>query len=340
MRVFRGRTANAAWLSALEGFREDEGVGKHSGRGGSTSEILHASFVVDQPRERFVVSREPAMNPAFALAEVIWIVNGRQDAEFVNFWNPKLPRFAGEGPTYHGAYGFRLRSGYEVDQIKRAFQALKSNEGTRQVVLQIWDPRLDLPTIAGEPRARDIPCNVCSLLKVRDGRLDWTQIMRSNDLILGFPHNVVQFTYLQEFMAGWLGCEVGVYTHLSDSLHVYDRNLGSVEDADSVAPEENTDEWKFSYAEGTAILGEVSARMELLKEADAPGAVADAVESSSVPEAAKNMLRITGADAARRHGWREEADELAEACSNPALVQPWRRWRSRQQNEEMSRDRT
>lgn len=47
--------------------------------------------------------------------------------------------------------------------------------------------------------------------------------MRSNDVHRGLPYNVVQFTTLQEVMAGWLGLEVGGYHHWSDSLHLYRR---------------------------------------------------------------------------------------------------------------------
>ena len=50
------------------------------------------------------------------------------------------------------------------------------------------------------------------------------QIMRSNDLHLGLPHNLVQFTSLQEILAGWLGLEPAGYHHLSDSLHVYEKD--------------------------------------------------------------------------------------------------------------------
>ena len=34
--------------------------------------------------------------------------------------------------------------------------------------------------------------------KVRQGKLEWSQIMRSNDVLLGMPYNFIQFTGLQE----------------------------------------------------------------------------------------------------------------------------------------------
>src|ERR1035437_3254192 len=66
------------------------------------------------------------------------------------------------------------------------------------------------------------------MLKLRNGKLYWTQIMRSNDLFRGTPYNFVQFTMLQELLAGWLGVTMGSYTQLSDSLHVYESDLENV----------------------------------------------------------------------------------------------------------------
>ena len=83
---------------------------------------------------------------------------------------------------------------------------------------------LDFPSDNGLPVADDIPCNICSMLKVRNGRLEWSQIMRSNDIFLGLPHNFVQFMTLQEVLAGWIGIEPGTYTHFADSLHLYEKN--------------------------------------------------------------------------------------------------------------------
>ena len=85
-----------------------------------------------------------------------------------------------------------------------------------------WVLKRDLPSPG--PSSEDVPCNVSSHLMIRQGCLEWLQVMRSNDLIWGTPYNFVQFTSIQEIVAGWLGVEVGNYVHVSDSLHVYQRH--------------------------------------------------------------------------------------------------------------------
>src|SRR5436305_1826028 len=105
MHVFEADSADAVWLEALEALNKP-GVSREESRCGPTKELLGCSFTIRDPRQRWVRSRNPAINPAFALAEVVWIIGGRRDAAFLNHWNPGLPKFAGGGPVYHGAYGF------------------------------------------------------------------------------------------------------------------------------------------------------------------------------------------------------------------------------------------
>ena len=206
--AFEADTADETWRAIADEFRGGRVAGQAS-RAGSTRELLHAAISISRPRERWISSRNPPINPAFAMAEIIWIVTGRNDSWFLSYFNRKFPEFVGDGPTLHGAYGYRLRRHLELDQLSRAYHTLASNPDSRQVVLQIWDGTVDLPHPDGHPRAQDIPCNVLSMLKVRENKLHWTQIVRSNDFFLGLPYNLIQFTTLQEIIAGWLEVEVG-----------------------------------------------------------------------------------------------------------------------------------
>ena len=75
--AFHGQTADIVWQEAAEAFRRSIGVRDQDSRGGSTKEILHAAMSISDPRQRWVVSRRPPLNIAFALAEVVWIMAGR-----------------------------------------------------------------------------------------------------------------------------------------------------------------------------------------------------------------------------------------------------------------------
>lgn len=328
--TINGTTADDVWQRAATRFAENDAGEIQASRAGDTHEIMHAGLSLAEPRQRWVLTRQPAINPAFALAEVIWIVNGRNDSEFLNFWNPNLPEFAGYGTQYHGAYGYRLRQQLGVDQLTRAYHALRNNPDTRQVVLQIYNPQKDLPNEDGSPAAADIPCNVTAMLKVRDGRLEWTQILRSNDLFLGVPYNFVQFTHLQEILAGWLNVEVGSYNHLADSLHVYEKHMcnvtGTVERYDAGLLPRNTDTLRFPYEASSHYFRELANRVEAFIDGKT---VRETAQWSDAPEGIQNILRILGAEAARRHDQPSVMNTLADQCTNPALSYIWSQWMKR-----------
>ena len=180
-----GKTANDVWKKAVDMLLAQEAT--VSGRTGDVLELLHTFVSIENPRQKWVYDRIPPISISFALAEVVWIMNGEERSEVINYWNPRLSDFAGNGDIYYGAYGKRIRSHFGFDQLERSYYALQNVPESRQVVIQIYDVGKDFPIDNGQPRSEDIPCNICSLLKVRDGKLEWSQIMRSNDILLGMP---------------------------------------------------------------------------------------------------------------------------------------------------------
>lgn len=327
---FVADTADAIWRDAAKALVEDSDVLSQDSRIGPTRELLHCMFVLNKPRQRWVLSRRPALNPAFAIAETVWILQGRNDAAFVNFWNPKLPEFAGKGDTYHGAYGYRLRHNLGFDQLERGYQALLNNPDSRQVVMQIWDGRIDFPHASGKPRDPDIPCNIVSMPKIRDDRLEWMQVMRSNDLFLGTPHNFIQFTVLQEVMAGWLGIELGAYVQLSDSLHFYEKDMARISVTPTASTAENTETLALPKDDFDRMLPRIGDAMDRLR---APGLsrqdFLSVLRTTDLPRGWRMVFAVAAADAARRRDWHAEMEEAAALCTNPMLSEAWANWLDR-----------
>lgn len=330
MHALNGRTADDVWSAAARLFDSDALARKQAGRGGDTMEALHVGMSIELPRERWVVSRTPAINPAFAFVEVFWILAGRRDSGLLLHWNPRLSRFCGGRAEYHGAYGGRLRSHFGIDQLDRVYHALRANPDTRQAVLEIWDARVDLPDEHGIPASEDIPCNVVAMPKVRDGRLDWLQVIRSNDLFLGVPHNIVQFTSLQEVLAGWLGISLGSYHQVSDSLHVYMHDIDAVQASVTRVPlPANVDSLAIDRASWDQVMEVVMTRLDAMTRSRTKSNLRSLVAISDAPSAYENALRIAAADSARRRGWHDLAAEFVANVANPALHTLWERWRER-----------
>ncbi len=330
--VFNGSSADDVWMQLAKEFQRPGVARVQSSRNGETKEILHVAISISDPKQRWAMSRRPALNPAFALAEVVWIMNGRQDLAFLNFWNTKYQDFVGSRPELHGAYGYRLRRHLGLDQLKRAYQVLSHDSDTRQVVLQIWDSRIDMPKPDGTPVSKDVPCNVISMLKVRYGKLEWSQIIRSNDLFLGLPHNLVQFTSIQEIIAGWLNVECGTYNQISDSMHIYEDDKENIRKSlPSARAILNTDSLMLPRKESELVWKELGLRAErMIDEELKENELAALSRWNSVPQAYQNILAVLAAEASRRHKWIGVADEImATVCTNPAFKYLWTEWRRR-----------
>jgi thymidylate synthase len=328
--VFEGRTANEAWDKIATVFRTNTDLLTQTSRFGPTREILHAAISVSDPRQRWVVARNPPMSIAFALAEVTWIMAGRNDSAFLNYFNKGLPNYAGNGPTYHGAYGYRLRKRFTIDQMERAYQALTKNPDSRQIVLQIWDATDDLPAADGVPLAADIPCNIVSILKVRGGALEWTQIMRSNDIFRGLPYNLIQFTSMQEILAGWLNINVGSYNHVSDSLHIYERDLNAMASEPQLTLIENADSLALSKHDFDLVLSELEHDGNSIIDDNIPAeSLLATVRSCKLPISYRNILCVLSAEGARKRKRPDIVREIMGLCTSPAFNQLWGRWTSR-----------
>lgn len=104
-RNFEGPTADQVWQQLAEAFRVGDGVVVQPSRAGTTHELLHVAISVDDPRQRWAASRQPPLNVAFAIAEVVWIMTGRNDLAFLEPWNSQLPDYVGSGPLLHGPMG-------------------------------------------------------------------------------------------------------------------------------------------------------------------------------------------------------------------------------------------
>ena len=325
---FGGHSANCIWKCAADLLIAGD-CEKQSTRLGESKELLHATVYLSDPRQRWVSARKPAISPAFAIAELFWICGGHSDSAFINYWNPSLPKFAGNAAKYHGAYGHRIRTQFGLDQLESAYRSLSQNPISRQVVIQIWDPRTDLPVNKGEPMNDDIPCNICSILKIRDNKLEWLQVIRSNDIFLGMPYNIIQFTTLQEIMAGWLNVNLGGYHQISDSLHAYDHDLEKYTTDNAADIPENTDNLAIEKSESDKALAEIYMRLNRLTNNKLTKVEFLSIafsNPSNIPESFINLLLICCAYAARKRKWDELVRQSIAACTNDTLVFAWALW--------------
>jgi len=199
-----------------------ETLPKEQSRLGDVVQIGPACFELDSRRDRFIFLSHRKWNPLFAVTESAWILSGRNDLDPPRRFIASFGDFSDDGSTLNGAYGYRLRSNFGIDQIEQCIAELTTQPLSRRVVLTMYSPNdLNRPS-------KDVPCNTSIFLKRRGDVLDMTVLNRSNDLYLGVPYNMFVFHVLQKYVSDRISCSVGTQRHFTDCLHLYTKDIASV----------------------------------------------------------------------------------------------------------------
>lgn len=199
-----------------------------SPRGFKIKEKLGVKFTILNPRKRipYVPARKFSMH--YMIAELLWYISGNNStkwiANYASFWN----NISDDGETANSAYGARIFkehpriSSGELKQWDYVLNELREDRDSRRAVIHIRVPE-------DSAHAKlDVPCTLSLQFFIRDNKLHQIAHMRSSDLILGIAYDIPAFTFIQEMLAMELGIELGTYTHVSNSLHIYERHFDMV----------------------------------------------------------------------------------------------------------------
>lgn len=193
------------------------GVREESRNGPVVSIPAPFMLEIERPDQRVIFDAHRDANPFFHLFEAIWMFAGRDDIEWIGQFNSNFKNYAEVNGRLYGAYGYRWRKLFGIDQIKEVVHLLTMNPNTRRAVMTMWSAPHDLGI-----NTKDHPCNTHIYFRVVRGKLDMTVCNRSNDLIWGmFGSNIVHMTMLQELVARAVGIPMGYYYVFTNNLHVY-----------------------------------------------------------------------------------------------------------------------
>lgn len=205
---------NALWAMKACGIEEQSRNGKVKVM---PSPCLLTTY---EPTERVLFCKGRKENPIFHFAECLWMMAGRRNVSWIKQFNPRMREYAEASGLLHGAYGWRWRHHFRIDQIKEVARMLRRDPTTRRAVIQIWDAVSDL-NIA----AKDLPCNTHIYFRARGAHLDMTVCNRSNDLVWGaLGSNIVHFSFLHELIAHEAELIVGTMNQFTNNLHIYERH--------------------------------------------------------------------------------------------------------------------
>jgi len=199
----------------------DQGVREVNERTGhETAAVPGLSFSIDIEREGFPLLALRKIPTKIFIAEQLWFISGARKPEiflrdFTRIWDD----FTNPGDVVTVAYGYRWRRHFGRDQLGKLIELLQKDPSSRHGVIVTWDPASD--GLGGVSKG-NIPCPYTFTVNIIGGRLNLMNVVRSNDMILGFPHDVAGFALLQLLLAQKLGVKPGIYTHIIANAHVYD----------------------------------------------------------------------------------------------------------------------
>lgn len=147
--------------------------------------------------------------PHQSAAELAWFLMGTRSIKPLRdlgcgFWD----KFVDELPDgilsvpgseqVRNAYGYRWRQHFHRDQIAESVASLCEDPSSRQVLVSAWDPSLDGLANKG---AKNIPCPASFTFSIVGGCLHSTLLIRSSDVFVGLPYDVMGHAMLMDVIA-------------------------------------------------------------------------------------------------------------------------------------------
>lgn len=233
-----------------------------SPRGQRVREKMYYMFQITEPTSETIVTKDEVRNKTIAsyTAKECALYNSGTNkaikfAEASKFWLD----ISNPDDTINSAYGYLVKHnkshGNPKYELFNGLQGLSSDEvvnhlidNSSKVMRTPWEWCVDALTSDKDTRQailrfslpehfykgnKDMTCTLDGNFHIRDDKLLFRVHMRSNDLTLGLVYDLPWFISLAEDMVRELksvypDLKVGPYTHIVDSIHIYDRDQDKI----------------------------------------------------------------------------------------------------------------
>lgn len=202
-------------------------------RGQNIKECTNVIIELENPYSNLYENERRGSQVDYINAELEWYFSGSNTIEYIGekakMWKTLLNP---DGKTVNSAYGhllFNEPNEYGITEYEWAIESLKRDKDSRQAIMHFNKPK----HLFFENK--DQVCTLEGTFQIREDKLNFTIVMRSNDAVLGLPTDIAFFTILQQqallhLKQYYPTLKMGTYTHIVHSLHLYERNFGVVEE--------------------------------------------------------------------------------------------------------------
>lgn len=156
--------------------------------------------------------------PHIAAAEVAWCFMGQGNIRWLRKHTKIWDVFADENGNLEEAYGYRWRHAFGYDQLKTAIDRLAKDPSDRRIWISSWDPRFDLQDM----EQKTVPCPVGFTLSTYENRLNSSLMIRSSDVFIGLPLDVMRHALVMRAIANSLAIRMGYMRITLAHPHIYE----------------------------------------------------------------------------------------------------------------------
>ena len=181
-----------------------------------------ANIVFEFKETPLVTLRKTAYRKA--ISEFEWFMSGddRCPDNLLDWWKGQL----GPDNRYLFGYATQLRGGpfsNGFDQVQYVLDALKNNPNSRRIMTTTWNPAdmANVTQLNNNPSTPTTCHGTMVQYYVNYGKLDMFHFQRSADLLLGLPHNLMQYWAYGLYLAHHSGLAMGKITWMLGDAHIY-----------------------------------------------------------------------------------------------------------------------
>lgn len=197
-------------------------------RGFKIREILNLSIVITNPYNNLFGNAARPFPYKYLAGELLWYFSCKNDAAFISeyskFWNNiKNP----DNVTVNSAYGnliYNIKNEYDITSWEWAKNALIKDKDSRQSIIRFNRPSHEFY------ENKDFVCTLVGTFHIRDNKLNFSIVMRSQDIIRGTTFDVPFFSLIHQAMlldlkSTYPDLKLGTYTHTMQSAHLYEEHF-------------------------------------------------------------------------------------------------------------------
>ena len=157
--------------------------------------------------------------------ELLWFLRGDTNISYlrdngVHIWDKNAVN-SDIGPGY-GYQWMKWGGDTNLNQIKNILLLLKTNPTSRRMVLSSWN-------VADLDKMVLPPCHLLYIFSTINGVLNCQMTMRSTDIFLGLPFNMMTTSLLTIFLAEISGLNVGKIAINMADMHIYEEHIKAAE---------------------------------------------------------------------------------------------------------------